>query len=52
MLPYIARRVALSVPVFLSVVTVVFVVVRVLPGDPAQATLGENASKAAISACR
>ena len=32
-------------PVLFSVVTLVFVIVRVLPGDPAQAALGENASR-------
>jgi ABC-type dipeptide/oligopeptide/nickel transport system permease component len=52
MLRYVAQRLALSVPVFLSVVTIVFVVVRVLPGDPAQAALGDYASKATVDALR
>jgi ABC-type dipeptide/oligopeptide/nickel transport system permease component len=52
MLRYVARRLALSVPVFLSVVTIVFLVVRVLPGDPAQAALGDYASKATVDALR
>ena len=34
MLRYVAQRLVLSVPVLLSVVTIVFLVVRVLPGDP------------------
>jgi ABC-type dipeptide/oligopeptide/nickel transport system permease component len=52
MLRYIAQRLLVSVPVFLSVVTVVFVVVRVLPGDPAQAALGDYASQEAVAALR
>src|SRR6266542_1507303 len=52
MLRYIVPRLALSVPVFLSVVTIVFLVVRVLPGDPAQAALGDYASKEAVESLR
>jgi ABC-type dipeptide/oligopeptide/nickel transport system permease component len=51
-LRFIARRVLLAPPVFLAVITVVFIVVRVLPGDPAQAALGDVASKAAVDALR
>jgi ABC-type dipeptide/oligopeptide/nickel transport system permease component len=52
MLRYVAQRVVVSVPVFLSVVTIMFLIVRVLPGDPAQAALGEYASKAAVDILR
>jgi ABC-type dipeptide/oligopeptide/nickel transport system permease component len=52
MVRYVAQRLALSIPVFLSVVTIVFLVVRVLPGDPAQAALGDYASKEAVDALR
>jgi peptide/nickel transport system permease protein len=52
MLGYVGRRVAVSGPVFLSVVTIVFLIVRVLPGDPAQAALGEYASKNAVELLR
>jgi ABC-type dipeptide/oligopeptide/nickel transport system permease component len=52
MLRYIAQRLILSIPVFLGVVTIVFLVVRVLPGDPAQAALGDYASKEAVNALR
>jgi ABC-type dipeptide/oligopeptide/nickel transport system permease component len=52
MLTYVGRRVLLAIPVTLSVVTLVFVIIRVLPGDPAQAALGENASRAAVDALR
>lgn len=52
MLRYIAQRLVLSVPVLLSVLTIVFLVVRVLPGDPAQAALGDYASRQAVDALR
>jgi ABC-type dipeptide/oligopeptide/nickel transport system permease component len=52
MLRYVAQRLTLSVPVFLSVVTIVFLVVRILPGDPAQAALGDYASKETVDALR
>jgi ABC-type dipeptide/oligopeptide/nickel transport system permease component len=52
MLAYVGRRVLLAVPVTISVVTLIFVVIRILPGDPAQASLGENASRAAVDALR
>ncbi|PYM61092.1 MAG: ABC transporter permease, partial [Candidatus Rokuibacteriota bacterium] len=52
MLRYVAKRLLLSLPVFLAVVTIVFVVVRVIPGDPAVAALGDNASKEAVDALR
>jgi ABC-type dipeptide/oligopeptide/nickel transport system permease component len=51
-LKYIAQRLALSIPVFLGVVTIVFLVVRVIPGDPAVAALGDYASKEAVEALR
>jgi ABC-type dipeptide/oligopeptide/nickel transport system permease component len=52
MFKYIAQRLAFSIPVFLGVVTIVFLVVRVIPGDPAVAALGDYASKEAIEALR
>jgi ABC-type dipeptide/oligopeptide/nickel transport system permease component len=51
-LRYILQRLALSIPVFLGVVTIVFFVVRVIPGDPAVAALGDYASKEAVEALR
>jgi ABC-type dipeptide/oligopeptide/nickel transport system permease component len=51
-LKYIAHRLAFSIPVFLGVVTIVFLVVRVIPGDPAVAALGDYASKEAVEALR
>ncbi len=52
MLKYIAQRLAFSIPVFLGVATIVFLVVRVIPGDPAVAALGDYASKEAVDALR
>jgi ABC-type dipeptide/oligopeptide/nickel transport system permease component len=52
MLKYIAQRLLFSIPVFLGVVTIVFLVVRVIPGDPALAALGDYASKEAVEALR
>lgn len=52
MLKYIAQRLLFSIPVFLGVVTIVFLVVRVIPGDPAVAALGDYASKEAVEALR
>jgi ABC-type dipeptide/oligopeptide/nickel transport system permease component len=49
---YVARRLLFSIPVFLGVVTIVFFVVRVIPGDPAVAALGDYASKEAVEALR
>ena len=52
MLKFIAQRLAFSIPVFLGVATIVFLVVRVIPGDPAVAALGDYASKEAVEALR
>lgn len=44
MLRFLARRVALTIPVLLGVATLVFSLIHLIPGDPAQAMLGESAS--------
>jgi ABC-type dipeptide/oligopeptide/nickel transport system permease component len=49
---YVFQRLFLSIPVFLGVATIVFFVVRVIPGDPALASLGDYASKEAVDALR
>jgi ABC-type dipeptide/oligopeptide/nickel transport system permease component len=43
MLRYAIRRVLLSLPVLLGVATLVFMLIHLVPGDPAQAMLGESA---------
>lgn len=52
MVVYITRRLLLAIPTLLAVLTLVFVIVRVLPGDPAQASLGDYASAEAVEALR
>jgi ABC-type dipeptide/oligopeptide/nickel transport system permease component len=48
MLRFCVRRTLLAVPTLLAVATLVFLVIRVLPGDPAQAMLGEYATAQAV----
>jgi len=50
MLIYIARRVLLTLPTLLMVSVIVFTLMRLIPGDPAQVLLGEDADKAAVAA--
>lgn len=52
MFQYAVRRILQSIPILFVVLTLVFVVVRVLPGDPAVAALGDYASKEAVDALR
>ncbi|HYB96663.1 MAG TPA: nickel ABC transporter permease [Vicinamibacterales bacterium] len=44
MLGYFLRRVLLAIPVLLGVATLVFSLIHLVPGDPAQAMLGEGAA--------
>ena len=52
MLSYVARRVLLTVPVLLGVATLVFGLIHAVPGDPAQAMLGESASSGDLAELR
>ncbi|MDZ7801605.1 MAG: ABC transporter permease [Trueperaceae bacterium] len=52
MFTFALRRLAIAVPTLLVVLTLVFMVVRVAPGDPARAVLGDYASQAAVEALR
>jgi peptide/nickel transport system permease protein len=45
MASYIVRRVLISIPVVFAIVLLVFMLARVLPGDPCTATLGERATQ-------
>jgi peptide/nickel transport system permease protein len=49
---YIVLRILDAVPTVLLVLTLVFVALRLLPGDPAQVVLGELATQAQIDALR
>ena len=46
---YLLRRLLLTVPVLLGVATLVFALIHLVPGDPAQSMLGESASPAEIA---
>ena len=52
MIRYVLSRLLFALPIFLGVITIVFVIVRILPGDPAQAALGDYASPDAVAALR
>ncbi|MGN6031644.1 MAG: ABC transporter permease, partial [Thermomicrobiales bacterium] len=52
MLRYILRRLLLAIPTLLAVITIIFVLVRVIPGDPVTAALGDQASPQAIDKAR
>src|SRR5207302_8752669 len=49
---YILRRLAHTLPVLLGVATVVFLALRLIPGDPAIALAGEKASAEQIEQMR
>jgi len=50
MTAFLIRRTAFAVLTLFSVLTLVFVIVRIVPGDPAQVILGDQASREAIEA--
>ena len=49
---FLARRIALTLPVLLGVATLVFSLIHLIPGDPAQAILGEAAPQADVEELR
>jgi peptide/nickel transport system permease protein len=51
-LQYAARRIAQMIPVLILVTIVSFLLLKLLPGDPAAMVLGDKASDAAIAAFR
>ncbi len=52
MFRFLVRRLVLAIPVLLGVATLVFSLIHVVPGDPAQAMLGEAASPESVSELR
>ena len=52
MLRYFIRRVLLAVPVLLGVATLVFSLIHLVPGDPAQAMMGDGASPQDVAELR
>lgn len=52
MLRYLARRLLLTIPVLLGVATLVFALIHLVPGDPAQSMLGESAAPEDVARLR
>jgi peptide/nickel transport system permease protein len=51
-LRFLARRLLLTIPVLLGVATLVFSLIHLIPGDPAQAMLGDTASQKDVEELR
>ncbi|MFP4001428.1 MAG: ABC transporter permease, partial [Thermoplasmata archaeon] len=49
---YIVVRLILMIPTILILLTLVFVILRIVPGDPAVAALGPKASETQLEALR
>ncbi len=49
---YLVRRLLLTIPVLLGVATLVFALIHLVPGDPAQSMLGEGASAEEVAQLR
>src|SRR5215213_525716 len=49
---YLVRRLLLTIPVLLGVATLVFALIHFIPGDPAQAMLGEGATQEDVAQLR
>lgn len=52
MLRFIVRRLLLGIPTLFAVLTIIFLLMRVAPGDPAYAVLGDYATDEAVTALR
>jgi len=52
MIEYIFRRLLITIPTLLAIVTLVFLIIHMSPGDPAVVILGDYASKEAVDALR
>ena len=52
MLRFIGRRLLLAIPTLLGVATVVFFLIRLIPGDPARAIAGETATEEQVARIR
>ncbi len=52
MLSYILRRLLYTIPVIWGVVTVVFILINVVPGDPARLMLGQRGDPATLAKIR
>ena len=52
MIRFALRRLALAIPTLFLLLTAIFVLVRLVPGDPASVILGDQASQAALAGLR
>lgn len=52
LLNHALRRIAQIIPVLILVTVLIFLIIKMLPGDPAQAILGERASEESVQALR
>lgn len=52
MIGFVVRRLLAAAPTLVAVLTLVFVIVRIVPGDPALVILGDQATPDAIAALR
>ncbi len=51
MLPYVVRRLIIAIPMLLGAMSIVFFAMRILPGDPCLAMMGDEATKEALEDC-
>src|SRR5712691_12848050 len=51
MIQYVLRRLLVAVPMLLGAMSIVFFAMRILPGDPCVATMGEQATTEALADC-
>ncbi|HSB04242.1 MAG TPA: ABC transporter permease [Thermodesulfobacteriota bacterium] len=52
MVKFVVKRLLLAIPTIFAVLTIVFLIARVIPGDPATVILGDSASKEALDNLR
>lgn len=52
MLPFIIRRILVVIPTLLGVTVIIFLMLSITPGDPAELLLGERATKESLDAMR
>ena len=51
MLKYVVRRLLVAVPMLLGAMSIVFFAMRILPGDPCVAMMGDQATTEALADC-
>lgn len=51
MFQYIIRRILIAIPMLLGAMSIVFFAMRILPGDPCIAMMGDEATKEALEDC-